>query len=136
MSLDVYLKGKLGNHSANRVSWVSAKKKAASKNIDPDAAFKKVKGELGSELDRLTNLVEGAKKFVKAYPAGLDAGDKKLIQDQADKCTRLILDYEKVCTNQAKTAGLSPAKQDAWKDLYDSLRSLEAHVDKKVREAL
>jgi hypothetical protein len=86
----------IGKHSANRVSWVTSKKRAA-KHIDADAAFKKVKGELGAELDKLRDLVEAAKKFLKVYPKSLDAAGKQVVEDQGEKCKKLIREYQKVC---------------------------------------
>lgn len=126
---------RIGKHSANRVSWVTAKKTAA-KHIDPDAAFKKVKGELGAELDKLRDLVEGAKKFIKAYPQGLDAAGKKLVSDQAERCKTLIRAYQKACDAAKAKPGLSPAKVDAWKTLHMALAGLESHVDAGTRPVL
>jgi hypothetical protein len=134
LSLSTVAIGHLGKHSANRVQWVTSKKQAVAKKIDPDAAFKKVKGELGTELDRLRDLVEAAKKFRKAY-GPLDAADKQLVTDQVDKCTKLIRDYQKVCDTEQKKAG-SSAKQDAWQNLHLALHNLEAHVDATARPAI
>jgi hypothetical protein len=131
LSLQTYLKGKIGKHSANRVRWVTAKEKA-SKKIDPDATFKKVKGELGTELDKLRDLVEAAKKYLKAYPT-LDAADKKLVENQAQKCQKLIRDYKRECVAEQNKAGINPAKKNAWKDLEQDLETLHGDVDTAIR---
>ncbi len=126
--------GTIGKHSAYRVSWVT-KKKDAAKHVNPDAAFKKVKGELGAELDKLRDLLEAAKKFLKAYP-GLDADGKKRVTAQIDKCTQLMRAYEKVCQTEANKSGLSPAKKGAWDGLYSYLVNLETRIDVDTRPVL
>ena len=135
-SKEMLLKSAIAKHSADRVMWSDAKKKAAAKKIDPDAAFKKVKGKLGEELDKLRDLVEGAKKFIKAFPGGLDPEGKKLINDQAHKCGSMIQAYQKICLAEAKKPGISAAQKDAWEDLHAALHLREAGLDNTTRAVL
>jgi hypothetical protein len=136
LSFSTIVIGRLGGHSANRVSWI-VKKKAAAKHINPDASFKKVKGELGTEFDELRDVVEAAKKHVKAF-GPLDAAGRQRVENQADKCKQLIRAYQKVCDAARQDPKLSPAKSpakgEAWKDLRDGLHILSTEVDNKVRE--
>jgi hypothetical protein len=138
LSFSTIVIGRLGGHSANRVSWIT-KKKAAAKHIDPDAAFKKVKGELGTEFDSLRDIVEAAKKHVKAF-GPLDAAGKQRVEGQADKCKQLIRAYQKVCVAAQQDPKLSPAKSpakgEAWKELHEGLHILSTEVDNKAREVV
>jgi len=135
-SKEMLLKSRVAKQSADRVIWSDAKKKAAAKKIDPDGAFKTAKGKLGDELDKLRDLVEGAKKFIKAFPNGLDPEGKKLVNDQAAKCRTIIQAYQKICVAEAKKAGLTPAQKDAWEDLHAALHMREIGVDNTIRPVL
>jgi len=134
-STEMLLKARIAKHSVDRLLWNQAKKKAA-KDIDPDAAFKKVKGALGDELDKLRDMVEGAKKFIKAYPDGLDAQGKQIVENQVAKCRGIIRGYQKVCQAEASKAGIKPAKKEAWKDLYEALHLRDADLDNNTRTVL
>jgi len=135
-SKEMLLKSRVGKQSADRVLWSNAKKQAAAKKIDPDAAFKPVKGKLGDELDKLRDLVEGGKKFIKAFPSGLDPDGKKLVEAQAKKCRDVIYAYQKVCVAEAKKPGLTKDQKEAWKDLHDDLRMREIGLDNTTRPVL
>lgn len=135
-SKEMLLKSRIAKQSADRLLWSDAKKKAAAKKIDPDAAFKKVKGKLGEELDKLRDVVEGAKKFIKAFPKGLDPEGKKVVNEQAAKCLSIIREYQKVCVAEAKKPGLSQAQKDAWEDLHSALHMREIGLGNTTRPVL
>jgi hypothetical protein len=123
------LKSKIGKQSSDRVMWNEAKKKAAAKGIKPDPAFK---NKFGEELDKLRDLVEGAKQFIKAFPKGLDPDGKKLINEQAKKCKIIIAGYQKICEAEAKKDG-NAAHVAAWKDLHGALHIRESGINNTIR---
>jgi hypothetical protein len=135
-SKEMLLKTVIGKQSADRVFWSEAKKKAAAKKIDPEAAFKKAKGKLGAELDKLRDIVEGGKKFIKAFPQGLDPEGKKVVNTQAQKCRTIINEYQKICVAESKKAGLTPTQKDAWEDLHAALHMREIGIDNTIRPVL